>query len=177
MSSNTDPANPDDFVLLFAKHERELRAFVRSQVFSWYDVDEIVQEVALVAWQKFSQFTPGTSFKSWVCMIARFKILSFRRKMARDKLCFTENLIEVMSDEGLEELETRTHEFEALEHCLKTLPESQRALVTLAYSCDGSIKEEADKVGVKPGTLYMRLNRIRLALFSCIEQRMEEQPA
>ena len=40
---------------LFARHEGDLRAFARSLMPSWHDADEVVQQVALVAWRKFDQ--------------------------------------------------------------------------------------------------------------------------
>ena len=105
-----DKDHHEAFVELFTAHEQALRAFVRTLVPTWHDADEIVQEVALTAWRKFGEFEIGTSFISWVCMIARFKALSYRRKMARDKLSFNRELMELMADESLEETDKRKGE-------------------------------------------------------------------
>lgn len=107
-------------------------------------------------------------------MIARFKAMSYRRKLATDRLYFTDRLIETMADEGLDELEDRQAEYLALERCLKTLSESQRRLIRVAYAREGSIKEEAERTGLRPGTLYMRLSRIRAVLFDCMGKRLPQ---
>ncbi len=166
--------NYEQFVELFTRNEPALRSFARTLVPSWFDADEIVQEVALVAWRKFPEFEIGTSFIKWVCMIARFKALSYRRKMARDRLSFNTDLMDLIAEEGIEETDQRQQEYEALERCLSKLPEKQRSLITLAYTPGLTVKEEAERAGIKPGTLYMRLNRIRATLFDCIGKTLAQ---
>lgn len=175
MEDTPSPDHYEQFVELFTRNEQALRTFVRTLVPSWHDADEIVQEVALVAWRKFDEFEMGTSFIRWVCVIARFKAMGMRRKMARDRLTFNTDLMELMAEEGLEESDQRQREYEALERCLKKLPEKQRGLVTLAYTPGIKVKEEAERVGIKAGTLYMRLNRIRAVLFDCIGKSLAQE--
>lgn len=166
--------NYEHFVELFTKNEQSLRTFVRSLVPSWHDTDEIVQEVALVAWQKFDQFERGTSFIKWACVIGRFKALAHRRKFARGQIAFKQALIEVMADEAERETDQRQREYEALENCLSKLPEKQRRWVTLAHTPGISSNELAEEIGVKPGTFYMRLNRIRKTLLTCINKNLSQ---
>jgi RNA polymerase sigma-70 factor (ECF subfamily) len=173
MTEPTD--NYEAFVELFTRYEADLRRFVRSLVPTWHDADEIMQQVALVAWRKFDQFDRGTDFIRWGCVIARFEVLSYRRKMARDRLVFREELFELMADEGEAETDLRQHENELLETCLKKLPAAQSKLITLAYTPGMSTRELAEQAGAKPGTFYMRLNRIRQVLQQCIEQQITQQ--
>ncbi len=171
-----DPKNNyEQFVALFTANEQALRSFVRSLVPSWHDADEIMQEVALVAWQKFDQFEVGTSFLKWTCVIARFKVLGYRRKFARERLAFKETLIQVMADEATRDSERRKLEYEALEGCLRKLPEKQRRWVTLAYTPGMSSKELAAELGLKPEAFYMRLNRIRRMLLDCINKTLKQE--
>lgn len=58
----------------------------------------------------------------WACVIARFRALAYRRNMARDRLVFTEDLIEWMADEVPEELDLRLSEREVLDECLAAMP-------------------------------------------------------
>ena len=165
------------FVEVFTRHEADLRRFVRSLLPTWHDADEVMQQVALVAWRKFDQFDRSTHFVKWGCVIARFEVLSYRRKMARDRLVFNEDLMAVIADEAEQEeaLERRQNENTALEGCLKKLPEGQRKFVTLAYATGVSTKELAEQAGTKPGTFYMRLNRIRKGLLTCIEDSLRQE--
>jgi len=167
----------EQFVELFMRHENDLRTFVRSLMPTWHDADEVIQQVALVAWRKFKEFDPETQFIKWLCVIARFESLSYKRKMARDRLVFSEDLMSLLADEAMEETEERANESQALEGCLRKLPPQQRELVTRAYTQGFSTKEFADKAGAKPGSFYMRLNRIRRTLLECIQSTLEKEGA
>lgn len=175
MNENHPNDRYEQFVELFTKNERNLRSFVRSLLPTWHDADEVVQDVALVAWRKFDEFEPGTSFISWLCVIARFKSLTYRRKMARDRLTFSEQLIELMADEAEPEHLFRQHQYAALESCLNGLSDKHRHLVKIAYTPGFTMKEEAERAGLKPGALYMRLSRIRSLLLDCIQRRLAQE--
>lgn len=175
--SDSEPDPYEAFVTLFARYEADLRSFVRSLLPSWHDADEVVQQVALVIWRKFDQFDPSTSYIKWACVIARFEALAYRRKMARDRLVFSEDLMALLADEAVEECDDRRAENTALEGCLKKLPSGQREFVTLAYTPGTSTKEMAERAGAKPGSFYMRLNRIRKVLLNCVETTMAQEGA
>lgn len=177
MRSNKEMAPDEDkkyeaFVSQLSRHEPDIRAFVRTLVPSWTDADEVVQQVALVAWRKFDQFDPDTSFIKWACVIARFEALTYRRRMARDRLVFNEELLSQIAEEGAQELDIRVQERRALEKCLKELPERNREFITLAYTPGISQLDLAKRAGVRPGAFYMRLNRIRAKLLKCIQTNL-----
>lgn len=175
--AQSDEPPYEQFVELFARSESDLRKFVRSLLPTWHDADEVVQQVALVAWRKFEQFDPATRFSRWLCVIARFEVMTYRRKMARDRLVLSEDLLQTLADEALEEIEERQEETDALETCLRQLPDEQRRFVTLAYSSGVSIQDLAEQAGVRPGTFYMRLNRIRKTLLGCIQGTLKRREA
>jgi RNA polymerase sigma-70 factor (ECF subfamily) len=47
------------------------------------EADDIVQEAAIVAWQKRSEFVPGTNFSAWMAQIVRLTALNFLKKLNR----------------------------------------------------------------------------------------------
>ena len=94
-----------DFVRLFAHHEPDLRRFIRSLLPTAVDADEVLQQTAIVIWRKFDQFDPQTNFMKWACVISRFEALAYRRKMARDRLVFREDVMSLMADEGEQEVD------------------------------------------------------------------------
>ena len=75
MDTNRQSDLNEEFLRLWTHHEPELRAFVRSCVPRAEDVDEVMQEVSLVAWRKFSSLTGPAEFPKWACLIARYEIL------------------------------------------------------------------------------------------------------
>lgn len=178
MPPMSDPSPSSDdayerFLKLFAHHENDLRTFIRSLLPTWHDADEVLQQSALVIWRKFDQFDPSTEFMKWACVIARFEALAYRRKMARDRLVFREDILELIADEGASEIDTRQAEYDALESCLAAMPEKQRTLLTLAYTPGVKVKELAEQAGSTSAAFYMRLNRMRKDLMHCIESKVQ----
>ncbi|MEM0969568.1 MAG: sigma-70 family RNA polymerase sigma factor [Verrucomicrobiota bacterium] len=172
------PAQPQEndaryelFVQRFAQHEADIRRFLRSLLPSWTDVDEVSQQTAMVLWRKFGQYDPETPFMKWACVVARFEALSYRRKMARDRLVFRDDLWDLMADEAEEEVPDRKAERDALDLCLRKLNASQRNLLTMAYTPGVKLTQVADEIGSTAGALYMRVNRLRTQLTRCVESQ------
>lgn len=179
MISSDQPSKPEDaryeaFIALFAHHEPDLRRFIRSLLPTAVDADEVLQQTAIVIWRKFDQYDPGTNFMKWACVIARFEALAYRRKMARDRLVFTEDLMELMADEGVEELDARHAEHAALEECLQKMSEQQRRFLTLAYTPGVKTRELAEAAGSTAAAFYMRLKRLRHQLLQCLESKLPQ---
>ncbi len=158
---------------LFVRHEPDLRGFVRSLLPTLTDADEVLQETAIVLWRKFDRFAEGTDFLRWALVVARFEALAYRRKIARDRLVLSEDVAELLAEEAVEEMPRRRLEREALDHCLRRLPESQQNLVTKAYTPGIKTKDVAESLGKSPASLYMVLNRIRANLMKCIAARLD----
>ena len=89
--------------------------------------------------------------------------------MARDRLVFREDIVELMAEEGLQELEARSAEQDALERCLEEMPAKQRQFITLAYTKGVNIGRLAEESGSTAAAFYMRLKRLRQKLMECIE--------
>ena len=170
------PQNADEqFVQMFAGHERDLRAFARSMGLDWIAVDDVMQTVSLVMWRKWHEFDVDTEFIHWARVITRFEVLKFRRKMARDRHVFREDVMELLAG-AAEELDTnRSNEAyrDALQECLKSLPEKSGRLIRAAYEGDRTIREVADEIGQSAPAFYKTLNRIREKLRQCVQQRLK----
>jgi RNA polymerase sigma-70 factor (ECF subfamily) len=170
------PTDPHlGFLRLFMRHEPELRAFVRACLPRAGDVDEVMQEVSLVAWQKFTTLAEASQFPRWACVIARYEILKFRRTRARDRLVLDEDIMEKLAAEGLEELPVRHRQLEALEGCIAKLPAGRRELALAAYAPEVSIKELAAQMRRTEGSLYQLLARIRQELLWCVQQTLARE--
>ncbi|MGJ8724067.1 MAG: sigma-70 family RNA polymerase sigma factor [Roseibacillus sp.] len=182
MTPNDPDAETEDhyesFVKVFTTHELDLRRFIRSLLPTQTDADDVLQQTALVIWRKFEQYDPETHFMKWACVIARFEALAYRRKIARDRLVFREDILDLMAAEGMDEIEERSAESRALEICLRAMTEQQRKFLTLAYTSGIKVKEMAEESGSTAAAYYMRLKRLRSQLQKCVERKLltpEEQ--
>ena len=160
----------DQFLRLFAEHEPALRTFVRSLLPSRVDASEVMQEVAVVLWQKFAEFDATRDFRKWAFGVARYEALAYLRDRARDRHVFDDELVGRLANEAEAAEQRHEAQREALETCLQKLPEAQRALVLGAYAKGTRIDELAAQRGQTAMSLYKLLHRIRQALLECVRR-------
>ncbi|MCM2373641.1 sigma-70 family RNA polymerase sigma factor [Aporhodopirellula aestuarii] len=173
-SENVQQHEP--YVRALTKYERVVRAYIRNSGVSCpNDVDEIMQEVSLVAWKKLDQLRDIEEFPRWICVIAKFEILRFRRARARDRLVLNEDVLVKLAEESLEELSLSEMRLDQLQTCLDKLPEVRRRLVTLAYSTGAPFESLARSVGKKTNALYQELWRVRRGLRLCVEHGLKDE--
>src|SRR5215203_7142041 len=107
------------FLRHFTTNEAALRAFVRSLVPTRADANDVMQEVALVLWRKFAELPAGEGFRRWAFGVARFKVLSWRRDVGRDRHVFGDDLTAVLADEAEARVDALDAQREALRMCLE----------------------------------------------------------
>jgi RNA polymerase sigma-70 factor (ECF subfamily) len=163
---------PDRFLRLYSHSQRRVHNYIATFVYDPTAVDEVLQETSIVLWRKFSEFRDEGDFYHWACGVARLEILKYLRIHQRTALPLDEHVVELISaerqamDQGLDDRR------EALEHCLGTLREVDRALVQRCYAGIGSFKAVAVELGRPVNAVYKSLGRIRAVLFECIERRL-----
>jgi RNA polymerase sigma-70 factor, ECF subfamily len=161
------------YIQLLNESQSRLFAYLYSHVLNMADAEDLYQQVAMVLWQKFDQFVPGTDFGSWGIRVAELTIKNFLRGRRRSKILFSDEVMQRIVDRqsqiSQDAAEART---EALKSCLKRLPQHDRQLVERCYGGDFKIKEIAADEGRSAGAGYTALCRIRQALLACIERKI-----
>ncbi|MFN3152933.1 sigma-70 family RNA polymerase sigma factor [Bremerella sp.] len=163
------------FVREFACHEVAIRAYVRRLVPSRSDCDDILQEVAMVLWEKFDEFDQAGDFRSWAFGFARYKVLSWLRDHGRRRLVLDSDVVAMIADESLEEdslLEQQRHAFRS---CFKKLPGNQQMLMANAYRQDMKIQEVAATSGRSTAGFYQWLYRMRQMLLECVQRQLASE--
>lgn len=164
----------DQVVQEIARHQPRLRGLLRCLLVQSRDVDDLLQEINLVLWEKADEFQPGSDFWAWASQIARYKVLNQFRKLQRERRLFDDTLLErlaELADERLRQLDERRV---ALDHCLGQLPPAQRQLLDLRYSGDQSLETLAHSIGRSAVSIRQTLFRIRAALLKCIEGQLAQ---
>ena len=164
-----------EFLRHFTTHEPAVRAFIRRLVPSRADADDILQEIAIVLWEKFAEFRPDGDFRAWAFGIARFKVLSWLRDRGRDRLVLDSDVIGLIAEESLP-LESRLEQQRvALETCFEKMPTKERDLLVRAYERNAKIQEVALTSGRSVGGFYQWLHRRRKILQDCITRALAER--
>lgn len=171
---NASGPDYETFVRHLVEHEPKMRAYLRGLLPTWDAVEDVAQEASLIAWRKYADFQQETNFGGWLLTIARFEALKYRRKMARSPLVFDDAVWELLADES-ESSHALDPRREALEHCLRQLPEGQRDLVLKAHTPGVRLNEVARMTGRSEQALYKTVQRLRAALLQCIDTRTRKE--
>lgn len=163
------------FLKLYTANELAIRSYVRTLVPSRDDVEEVMQEVAVVLWKKFAEYSSGEDFRRWAFAVSRFEALAWLRDRSRDRLVFNQNVLDLIAKEAEARSDFHQRQREALDQCLDKLPQPQRELVQQAYRPGTRIDQLAIQRGQTSTSLYKLLQRIRAALFECARQRLTEE--
>ncbi|QGJ68522.1 RNA polymerase subunit sigma [Planctomycetales bacterium 10988] len=165
------------FKRLVIEHHVPLRAFVRTLGVDPEWVDDLAQEVFLVALREQESFDRQQDLGKWLRGIARNLVRNEIRKQARRQRILHEGLAELLVETSAEEPEAalwKTSQLTALRDCVEQLPAKSRQLVTNRY-CDGwKAPDLADNLGMSAVAVRKALMRIRRQLKACIEQKVAE---
>ena len=168
----TDSDQDSEFVALLTEHQAALRLYVASLLPGDPSAADVSQLANSTIWKKRSDFELGTNFKAWIFSIARYEVLNYRKTQARDRLVFSEELLDIMAEEMPQLSDDMASRQIALKGCLDNLKSSERELILHRYFEDTSLKDYAAQINRSVGGLKVTLHRIRTKLQSCIEQKI-----
>ncbi|WP_395747709.1 sigma-70 family RNA polymerase sigma factor [Prosthecobacter sp.] len=172
MPTPVDDVQHSQFLRLFAANEAALRTFVRSLLPSPQEAADVMQEVAVVLWQKFAG---ADEFRPWAFGVARNMVLRHLRSKARDRHVFDDELVSQLADESAAMEQRHLAQREALTACLQKLPTVRRDLALAAYTKGTRMDELAAQRGQTPMSLYKLLQRIRQVLLECVRRTLNQE--
>jgi RNA polymerase sigma-70 factor (ECF subfamily) len=160
------------FLKLFLRHQAEIKAFVLSLTRDRNLCDDLVQETALVMWQKFQTFDAARSFGAWGRGIAFNKVRQHWDKTRSRPVLMSDNVIQAVTA-AYDETENETvPEKEALQKCLDRLQERSRDLIGMRYEQSLSLQAIADRISSTLDAVNKQLSRLRKALSECIQKQL-----
>jgi len=164
----------EEFLRLFVVHEPAIRAFVRRLVPSRVDADDILQEVAVVLWERFEDFRKEGDFRAWATGIARFKVLAWLRDRGRDRLVLAGDVVELIAESSTRDEARLERQRDALASCLMKLSAQDRDLVERAYQPSVKIQDVAEASGRTLRGFYQWLYRVRRLLLECVRRELDQ---
>jgi RNA polymerase sigma-70 factor (ECF subfamily) len=164
----------DDFIIEITRAQGMIAAYVRSLLPTYADYMDVVQEVNVTLWRKRRQYKVGTNFKAWAFQVARYQVLSTRRKLASDgrRLVFDQELVELLADSSELDRDGGDDSLSALRICLGQLREKDRELLRMRYAGRQTVEEYAQQNGRNAGTVRATLRRLREVLLKCVRSKL-----
>ena len=165
-------AEQSEFLRLLLKHEADVKAFIGSVVRDLHVRDDVFQDVALSLWEQFAAYDRRRSFGAWARGIAANKILQRRHQDSRFPVVLSDQTIAAVLKAFDRTEEDSVDQAQALEDCLKGIPQRSRDLLALRYGQGLRGQEIASRTGLSVDAAYQALSRIRSALEDCIRRRL-----
>jgi len=159
-----------EFLRHFLSSESSLRGYILTHVRDFEVAEDLLQQSALVLWQKFEQYDPGRPFLAWALGVARLEILNAARRRPGRSLVESD-LDGLVVGEYLRlesELPLRR---QLLRSCLKLLPASMTEAVRLRYEEGSTLDQIAVQLGKSLAAVKVTLHRARISLQDCVRMK------
>jgi len=165
---------------LIEQNRQWLLAYLLSVTGDPNAVDDLVQQVFLVAIKRRADYDGSRPLGAWLRGIARNLVHEYRRGKAKSPLA--------LSEEALAELEAAAQADEpywadqdyaqrrlsALRHCVQTLTARIRTMLRLRYWKRLSSHAIGKRLGLQVGAVDMALCRARKKLCDCVALKMQD---
>lgn len=150
----------------YKKYYSGVRAFVAKKIDDEQVIEEIVHDVLLASWESKENFSGNCRKFSWICGIAKHKIVDyFRKKKIKTILFSVSPFFEEIADEALTpEKDCLKNELIAeVRKSLKRLRKNYKNILTLKYLKGLAVDEIAKISGKSNKSVESMLGRARMA--------------
>jgi RNA polymerase sigma-70 factor (ECF subfamily) len=140
----------DAFGRLYALYAPMVHGILVARV-PWSEVDDLVQDVFMVAFRKLSSLRDSRAFGGWIAMIARNRAMDFHRSSRK-----TEELQDDLAHHTQYEAEAEATKALAI---IRELPEAYRETLVLRLVEGMTGPEIAARTGLTPASVRVNLHR------------------
>lgn len=166
-----DSSKTNEFLRLLMANQKRIYGYILGLVPNHENADDLFQETILVMWSKFDSFTRGTSFTAWGITVARYQILSVRKRYSQRRLQFSQAAQALLQEEAESavggQMDSR---IQALRGCVRKLDPRDYELIQMRYENEIAIKAIAERMGRSVQSVYKRIAHIHDALLRCIRR-------
>lgn len=166
IAAKVQAGKPELFGDLIDRYEGKLRRYGRRFLATDEDVEDIVQDVFIAAYENIQGFDTSARFSPWIYRIAHNAFVGELRKRSRSYPIFDfDTFIAGIPYDDPAQRERELRDIRAmLDTSLEKLSPKYREVLILYYEEELSYKEIADVLRVPVGTVGVRIKRAREAL-------------
>ena len=168
-----DTKKQEEFVMLFSRHQPDLRRYIYSLCGNLGDTDDILQNCSIALWRKFEQYDSSMPFKNWAFRFAYFEVMKFHDQSKKMKVLQDETR-ELLNLEFAEEEDKRNAQRHFLGACIAQLDEKDQKLIKLRYEEKMTVKRINEMYSETGKKIYRSLERIRSKLLLCVNYKLLE---
>ena len=159
------------FEQLYHHYAPLLAVFLRRHLGAAALVDDVVNEVMFVVWQRAAVFKPTVCLSAWLIGIARNKAKKARIQRPQDAPEAPSTREWGSAQDTPEQLFWQCEQHRLVTRALESLPPEQRAVVELTYYHICSAREIAQRLEEAEATVRSRLRLARQRLAHCLARQ------
>lgn len=168
----TGSPDKQEYLRLFLAAESSLRGYILTHVRDFEVAEDLLQQTALILWQKFEQYDARRPFVAWALGVARLEILNATRRPRTVRSLVEGDLDGLIVGEYLRLESELPRRRQLLRVCLKQLPGSMTEAVRLRYEQGSSLEQIAGQLGKSLSAVKVILHRARLSLLECVRLKV-----
>jgi len=153
----------EDFGYFLNRYGGEVFAIVSRLVPRQEDVEELVQDTFVRAYNKLDTFVGRSSFSTWICRIAYTTTVSWLRKRRIKYISIEDQPL--LADSNIDETLNDESRINDLRQAIARLKPDEQTLLQLYYYDNRPLADIAYILDVDAGTIATRLHRIRRKLY------------
>ena len=153
----------EDFGYFLNRYGGEVFAIVTRLVPRQEDVEELVQDTFVRAYNKLDTFVGRSSFSTWICRIAYTTTVSWLRKRRIKYISIDDQPL--LADSNIDETLNDESRINDLRQAIARLKPDEQTLLQLYYYDNRPLADIAYILDVEAGTIATRLHRIRRKLY------------
>jgi len=154
---------------LYRALEKPVFRFIRSRLNDPFEAGDILHDVFIEVWRSAGRFEGRSKVQTWIFGIAYRKVIDAHRR--RGRMDVTDEIPDTADDSpDAEACLAGAEEAAHVRHCLGTLKDDHRTVISLAFFDDMTYGEISSVVGVPEGTVKTRVFHAKKLLMRCLEQ-------
>ncbi len=165
----------DAFCTILRAYGLSLRSYIATHIHTLDDIDDLAQEVFLVAYRNLAGFRRGDDFGAWLRGIARNKMYHYFRSAARRNRAverFREEVAHVVRERLERSVSADSSDtIEVLLRCIELLPERMRQVVRAGLD-GGKPADLAVELTTTVAAVYRLHSRANQLLRECMRKEL-----
>jgi RNA polymerase sigma-70 factor (ECF subfamily) len=155
--------------------EDALRSYLLASTRNHHEAADLLQDVSVVLWEKFSEFDQSRSFRAWAFGVARMQTLAWRRDHARERVLFSNEAVEKLAETACDLADDVSARRVFLQQCIEKLGEDAKKAVEMRFSGLLPLAQIAKQFQRSEGSIRVMMVRIRKSLRQCVEHAMAKE--
>lgn len=166
------------FTAAWLHAQAAVAAYLSTAITDPHLVDDLLQELAMLLYDRWQEYDPGKPFLPWALGFARFKILEQYRRGRRDRLRLASpEHLSLLAAPGPAQADGWSAESDALRHCLQEVQGRSWDILRRRYHDDQDATTIAQELAMPAATVRSLLKRARDALVACVGRRLGSREA